>query len=233
MKYFLHKSERKTDKSLLIFFNGWGMDENPILPFVPVNRDLLIIYDYRKFDFSELSLFLDDYDNCEIISWSMGVLAGQEALSLPALSTKCKFALAINTTLQPINDEFGIPLNIYKDMTNNFLSSLEKFQKGMCLRDLGFFLKHKSLRSSKDQLEELEILYKKKISYIEKDSLFNAVLIGRGDKIIPAKNQLKFWQKTPKIIRSLAHYPFANWPNLDICLKECKNEVLGVGCNEQ
>lgn len=228
MKYFLHEAGDGKNQSLLIFFNGWGMDENPILPFAPTDRDLLIISDYRILDFEYLFGLVDNYSQIDVMAWSMGILAAQEALADQRLSTKCHFSLAINSTLQPIHDEYGISIDVYELMLAEFSTSLGTFYKGMCLRDLPFFLAHKPTRTAESQLEELELIFSRKSELKEENSLFDAVLMCRGDKIIPYKSQKKYWRDRASLNLPLPHYPFRKWSDLMVCLEYCKEQLSKV-----
>jgi len=54
MQYFwLNKKE---NKKLIVFFNGWGMNETPVQHLAYNDFDVLILYDYRNLNF-DLSQF--------------------------------------------------------------------------------------------------------------------------------------------------------------------------------
>ena len=40
-----------SQKQLLLFFAGWGMDETPFLHIQPAGCDWMICYDYRSLEF--------------------------------------------------------------------------------------------------------------------------------------------------------------------------------------
>ena len=43
-----------SQKQLLLFFAGWGMDETPFLHIQPAGCDWMICYDYRSLEFRKL-----------------------------------------------------------------------------------------------------------------------------------------------------------------------------------
>ena len=71
MKYkWLNKKE---NTELIIFFNGWGMDEAVIKHLNFENYDVLMFYDYNfletDFDFSSINNYKK-----HLVAWSMGVM---------------------------------------------------------------------------------------------------------------------------------------------------------------
>ena len=64
------------NQKLIIFFNGWGMDESVVSHLDCENYDILMFYDYNTldtdFDFESLNI----YPKKNLIAWSMGVMVG-------------------------------------------------------------------------------------------------------------------------------------------------------------
>ncbi|MFH0702948.1 MAG: pimeloyl-ACP methyl esterase BioG family protein [bacterium] len=207
---------KKSSKKLLIFFNGWGMDENPFLHLKSSEYDVLMFYNYQNLDAENLKIEeWNNYQEINLVCWSMGVWTAnffREYLG------SIKFSIAINGSFFPIHNDFGIPDNIFQLTLDNFsLLNREKFYKKMFSKDEDFqkFLKIQPKREIIDQKKELlKLQY-----YIKKEPFsdmfnFNQVIIGKYDKIIPAKNQKCFWQQklTPLIIEA-PHYAFFLWNN--------------------
>ena len=72
MKYkWLNKN---SNQKLIIFFNGWGMDENVVKHLNCEDYDVLMFYNYNTletdFDFKLLNI----YPEKNLIAWSMGVM---------------------------------------------------------------------------------------------------------------------------------------------------------------
>ena len=114
MKYkWLNK---KNNKKLIIFFNGWGMDESIVKHLNPEDFDILMFYDYNNlktdFDFN----LLNNYSKKNLIAWSMGVMVATCFSPSLVLHLVDGTSTAINGTLKPIDPEFGIHPKIY-DLT--------------------------------------------------------------------------------------------------------------------
>ena len=104
---------KEGNNKLILFFNGWGMDENVVKHLDCEDYDVLMFYDYNTldsdFDFNSLNI----YPEKNLIAWSMGVMVGGKYLDKLSL---LKQTIAINGTLKPIDAEFGIHPKIY-DLT--------------------------------------------------------------------------------------------------------------------
>lgn len=198
MKYkWLNK---KNNEKLIIFFNGWGMDENVVKHLDPQDFDVVMLYDYNslEIDFS----FAEGCGTKYLVAWSMGVMVA----TLFELDYKSK--TAINGTLSPIHNEFGIPERIYNLTLRGFSpSGCEKFIQNMgIIGDLSID------REFEEQKSELSALKNYKSNT---DFEYNRVIISSDDKIIPTANQVKFWGIEPNL--SAPHAPFKcfkNWSEL-------------------
>ena len=184
---------KKENTNLIIFFNGWGMDDSVVRHLNPENYDVLTICDYN-----ELSPLPDisEYKEIHVIAWSMGVMIAT------LYNCSQKSATAINGTLFPINAEYGINPRIYKLMEMNFNElSAKKFITNMFDEIPGNFVFPK--RSINNQKSELSALRKYKSN---ENYHYTRIIVSNNDKIIPSKSQINYW-KTPEIINS-GHCPF-------------------------
>ena len=124
---------KKNNKKLIVFFNGWGMDENVVKHLKPEDYDVIMFYDYNNLDM-DLSL-LEEYEQKHLVSWSMGVMTAT------LFNIKYNTSTAINGTLKPIDDKFGIPVKIYDLTLNNFnQNSSQKFIQNMFEKELQAFV---------------------------------------------------------------------------------------------
>ena len=98
------------NNKVIVFFNGWGMDESVVHHLDFSDYDVLMFYDYNNLDTNFDFNSLDKYKNKSLIAWSMGVMVAT------LFNQKYTSATAINGTLKPIDNEFGIPQRIY-DLT--------------------------------------------------------------------------------------------------------------------
>ena len=98
------------NNKVIVFFNGWGMDESVVHHLEFSDYDILMFYDYNNLDTNFDFNSLDKYKNKSLIAWSMGVMVAT------LFNQKYTSATAINGTLKPIDNKFGIPQRIY-DLT--------------------------------------------------------------------------------------------------------------------
>ncbi len=173
----------QNNENIIVFFNGWGMDEKIVEHLLYGNYDVLMFYDYRTFE--EIKFDFSKYKNKYLIAWSMGVIVSSLYYEIFNGFDK---KIAINGTLKPINDEYGIPVLIYNLMIENFNEiSSEKFVKKI---SSGNNTKEYCTRSMTDLKEELiNIKNVNPTRLIE----FDKAIVSLKDRIMPAKNQIKYW----------------------------------------
>ena len=107
---------RGKNNKIILFFNGWGMDENVVNHLDSEDYDVLMFYDYNSLDTDFDFELLEAYFEKNLIAWSMGVMVAAylaPSLALPLGEGK---RTAINGTLKPIDEEYGIHPKIY-DLT--------------------------------------------------------------------------------------------------------------------
>lgn len=207
---------KKNNERLILFFNGWGMDQNPISNLNIDGFDILVVYDY-----SDFSLDVDSsaYSEIILIAWSMGVFAA----SLACKGLKISKAIAINGTQSPIDAKFGINPKIYQLTLDNFSEKTrDNFFQNMFLDENEYKKFQKPLRNLENQHEELAFLQKAAKENSALDFNFDYAIISAHDKIIPSKNQERFWQtKKVKVVKlSSGHYPFFEFKNFEEILNE-------------
>lgn len=178
---------QKNNQKLIIFFNGWGMDECVVNHLLPEDYDILMFYDYNTletdFDFISLNIYPKKY----LIAWSMGVMIAT-LFDIDYLSKT-----AINGTLKPIDDRFGIPNRIYNLTLNGFSpKGAERFIKSMYAENSEYITPPN--REFENQKTELEALTHYEAN---QDFKYDRVIISFHDKIIPTKNQCAFWGAEP------------------------------------
>ena len=202
MKYkWLNK---ENNKKLIVFFNGWGMDECVVKHLQAGNYDVLMFYDYNSldtdFDFESINTYSEKY----LIAWSMGVMIAT-LFDIDYVSKT-----AVNGTLRPIDDEFGIPKRIY-DVTLKCFSpkGAERFIKSMCSDNSDIYVTKRDFESQKSELEALTHYEAKQ------DFEYNRIILSNDDKIIPTKNQAAYWGMEPNIDSGHApFYKFIKWSEL-------------------
>lgn len=208
-------------KNIIVYFAGWGSSPETVAHLVvPPEYDALICYDFRdlKLDF-DFSI----YRQIRLVAWSMGVwVATQVMQNLPLIS-----AVAINGTLRPCDDEFGIPKAIFQGTLDNLNeSNLVKFQRRIC-GDRQLSEQYRQMTVSRQLLEihqELTALYQAMQQPDLAAVQWTGAIICQQDRIFPAENQQRFWQgyfaARPGAIRllDLPHYPFHQFNDwLQLC----------------
>lgn len=200
---------KQNNSKLIVFFNGWGMDEQIINNLAFDDYDVFAVSDYRSFE--EIKENFNPYSEKNLICWSMGVFTSNYYYEqLKDFDNK----IAVNGTQNPIDDNFGIPIQIYNLMIDNFNElTVKRFMKKMTLSDV---LDNYQSRTDESLKEELISIKNLKITkYLD----FNKVLISTKDKIIPVKNQRNYWisKKIEPIETELPHYIFdkySKWSEL-------------------
>ena len=190
--------QKNISQDLIIFFNGWGMNEEVVQHLDKDNQktkdfDCLHFYNYQNiqlpnFDFST-------YQQIYLIAWSMGVYISQ---ILPLPYTK---KIAFCGTGNPIDDEEGIPVKIYQLTINNFNEQTQKvFNK-----KIGF-----SLNTQQTNTELKNELIAIQNYTLTKNSFFDIAFLADKDTIFPFNNQKNYWKNyaNKSIILQSKHYPF-------------------------
>ena len=197
--YWLNK---RNNEKLILFFNGWGMDEKSVQHLNCDDFDVLVFFDYRTLQ-TDANIWneINSYSEIYLAGWSMGVMISSIfAERISNIVSK----IAIAGTLLPIDDAYGIPVKIYELTANNFNDlSRKKFLRKMFAVDDSKFI-NRDTPALKDELIALQ-----GVSAMDVD--FDKAIIPLSDKIIPVQNQINFWQakSQTKIVQlQCGHYPF-------------------------
>ncbi|MBN1462509.1 MAG: DUF452 family protein [Paludibacteraceae bacterium] len=204
---WLHKNN---NTALIVFLNGWGMDEQAVNHLQAGDFDICMLNDFNGV--SNIDNLTEGYKDIYLVAWSMGVWAAGNAFS-PAI--KIKKAIAINGTQKPMDDNFGIPVAIFKHTLETWNeTNRNKFN----MRILGGRANFENLqsvlpiRSMENQQAELQYI-KESIEKGETQEIqFDTVLIGNQDLIFSPVNQQNYWQDRSKmVLLDMPHYPFASF----------------------
>lgn len=191
---------------LLVFFNGWAMDEKPFKHLSASNElDVLMIYDYTLLE--ELEDF-SDYKAVHLVAWSLGVFAAAKVLAGREFAS----ALAINGTLKPIDTGEGIAPAIFQGTIDSWSEiGRMKFNRRMCgVKYNKQFKANFPARSVEDQKAELIALQKEIVNNPVPANIFQQAIIGLGDKIFTRHAQENHWHnaRIPMRIIDEPHYFF-------------------------
>lgn len=115
------------NRRLILIFSGWSCDAEPFRDVRPDGWDVAVVHDYSSLDFD--SGFLHRYTTVRLFAWSLGIVAASAVLTC---RDEINEAVAINGTLYPADDSFGIPSAVYFGTADNLdLRNLTKFRKRM------------------------------------------------------------------------------------------------------
>lgn len=214
---WLHKGKHE---KLIVFCNGWGMDGCPFYGLASGGYDVWMLYDYRRIGGPDGQLPIEsvfqDYRQIYLVGWSMGVWVGQKLFA----DKQHLFhrTIAINGTLCPIDDRYGIPVQVYDATLAGFSEAARlKFYKRMCREknSLNRFLARQPQRTVQDQADEL-VAVREMVDCLDAGkSLYREILVSEQDFIIPTANQLNFWQHGSVTRLKGYHFPFYLWQSWD------------------
>ncbi len=227
MKTYIRRREK--NKDLIVFYGGWGTDENVFTPLCSDDYDFILFYNYS----ADEALVLPEtktYDSVTLIGWSLGVWAA-EYLS-PRTGIVHDTAIAVNGTPVPADDNYGIPLHIFEGTLNNITEeNMEKFYLRM-FGDKKTYLRntdripHRSVKSLHD---ELRWLYNRIMEQKEPGFKWDYAVTSETDRVFPSKNTGSYWQKasgTKHIVVPLPHYFFHEWKSFPDFVGFVKNHEL-------
>ena len=203
MQSFLKNNQ---SQNLILFFSGWGCDENQFVNLNDTNDNVLILFDYQdlnlNFDFSP-------YKTIDLIAYSAGVfVASILQKSLPPLRQK----IAVNGNPYLFDEKFGLSsqtVNAFKSITlDNYLDfrrrymviSQEEYEKYNELQSL------RTLESCQLELEALQkfyALYQKEIM-----SDFDRAFVADHDPFFDLKAQQEFYGAKLRLIPDAKHHVF-------------------------
>ena len=197
MKLYWHTQKNNT--RLILIFNGWGFDHRILNSLLVQQTDALLIYDYTIID-KEALLSLPDYEQVDLLAWSFGVFVANECASvLPTL----KQCVAVNGTLTPVHDKYGIPPNIFYTTMHNYN---EENKKRFAMRIAGGNTAYKviqeqlPLRNAKEQLIELAAL-EKRFHFHSKNILsWTKAVLSENDRVFPFSNMVSAWEKIDNVL---------------------------------
>ena len=190
---------------LLLFFAGWGSDENLFGSPVPEGCDYLLCFDYKNMDF-DYSL-LDGYQEIRVLAWSMGVWVACQTLT--GKDYPYGMRLAVNGTPYPIHDTKGIPEAIFRGTLENFSEPvLVRCRRRICgsATQVKLFLAHHPYRTLDDLHQELADEWTMVKARPAWKWDWDKAIVGTSDKIFPPQNQREAWQGVPVEEKDVEHY---------------------------
>lgn len=231
------------NKRLILIFAGWSTTPTFYRDLHSEGWDIAVVWDYTSLDFD--SSIINEYSTIFIIAWSMGVAAAAHAAATTLPPQRISAAFAVNGTLHPSSDSFGIPEKIYESTRATLNArNLIKFTKRM-----GYDPKVTDKMPQIDSEDfyipdfnslamELENMRSKALKGLLP---WKRVYISSNDRIFPAKSMHAYWEKDPAnpqiISLDAPHYIHLqsiinqNTPNLSKIAKRFENAVGSYDAN--
>ena len=169
--------KKEGNPRLILFFAGWGSEENLFRRPVEEGYDYLLCFDYRTLDFDYASI--KGYTEIRLLAWSMGVWAASRVFAEHSFPWQMK--LAVNGTPFPIDDRRGIPEKIFKGTLEHFSEdTLARFRRRMCgsSGQTEEFLSHAPTRTAEELREELAALAQGITAYGSSSFIWDRAIIG-------------------------------------------------------
>lgn len=200
----LHRAE---NGKLLLFFNGWSMDDTLFEGWENPGFNVMTVHDYTA---PEALPDLSPYTELHLAAWSLGVFAAAKLLA----GRDIDFAgsTAFNGTLRPVDADFGIAPEIFLGTAEHW--GEERARSRFYQRVAGgraeletFPLPCRTPASQQEELFALERSARESIP----PNCFRLAVVGERDRIFPPEAQKAFWESahTPVLSLDLPHYPFA------------------------
>jgi len=126
-------------------------------------------------------------------------------------------SIAINGTLNPIDDSEGIPEQIFLKTLNGWNEQNRiKFNRrifgGMSNAE-NKFLSNRTIENQKKELLFLYDLYKQKN---RNNIIWDIICVGENDLIFTKNNQLSYWtDKASILVKDWTHFPFSRLKSWD------------------
>ncbi len=195
--------------SLLLFFNGWGMDER-LLPLAD-GMDVMMLYAYHQNGGLPMDI-IRSYKTVYVVAWSMGVWAAENILRGNSINPeKC---VAINGTPFPVHPTLGIPPAIFKGTLDRLD---ERGRNKFMMRTLGGVKAFQQLemkeklpeRTLEDQKAELAWFWDNAVADYQPLLTWDKAILGTDDLIFPCENMKAYWsERADVVIFDMPHYPF-------------------------
>jgi len=210
--------EIRGSNKLILFFSGWGMDENPTLHLVAKDADICICFDYSDLNTDAVDKW-KTYDRIILIAWSTGVWAADQMVGREDLHIVK--TIAINGTPVTIDDLTGIPRPVFEGTYLNLnRKTLQKFMNRMVgnANDFKEFNAFAPKRNLEDQKAELSSILHFDFTTQRTELIqWDKAIVGKNDSIFPPQNQLRYWTNRTEIHEvEMPHYPFFYYKSWDL-----------------
>lgn len=206
------------NRRLILIFAGWGIDPSLFRSLEKKGYDIAVVWSYDSGNQSQiLEDAIRDYDEICLIAWSFGVLMAERIYSaLPALQKKTTLRLAVAGTETPVDDNRGIPVNIFKATLDGLDSpdALLRFHRRICggARAHACMPAPETTHDIATLRRELDYLGQEATGHKQPSLRWDRAIITGRDLIFPSAAQQKAWEESASrpqltVIEDSPHLP--------------------------
>lgn len=198
---------RKPSPRLILLFAGWGMDWRPFAGLHRDGYDIMVIWDYKELSFNWRGLLR--YDEICLIAWSTGVFAA--AVTVHEIEPRITMRIAVNGTLEPIDDARGIPPAAWGALRNTLSpKTWWRYQRSMCDSERQYldFCENSPRRTIADLADEMDALDTHALFHVQPVTDWDMAVVSTRDAVFPPQNQCTAWKGiAPTRMLDAGHFP--------------------------
>ena len=215
MQYFYINNN---SADLIVFFAGWGCDENQFTN-LHDEKDVLILYDYQNL---ELDFDFSKYENIYVLAYSAGVfVASIMANHIP--NVRQKVALCGNPYL--FDEILGLSAEVVQVFREITLDNYLEFRRKYMVFSDAEYVKYnqlqsiRSIESCQNELDGLQRLYQQ--NKLQINPAFDKAIVAENDLIFNLSAQKKFYQDKLVIVPNARHHIFFKFKSFEEMLDVC------------
>lgn len=198
--------------SLIIFFAGWGCDENQFTN-LHDREDVLILYDYRDL---ELDFDFSPYRQVDVLAYSAGVFAASAMASrLPEAGKKA----AVNGNPYLFDEKYGLSSAVMDVLQHIDMDNYLDFRRQYMVETDDEFRRYnrlevrRSMESCAGELAALQKLYEENKARLN-PAYFERAVISDHDHLFALAAQKEFYGRRLRILPQSRHHVFFRFPSL-------------------
>lgn len=201
---------RKESRRLILIYAGWSTLPHLYRDIEMPGWDVAVAYDYGCL--GSIDDRIAGYDTTYLFAWSLGVCAADHTLS-PARISK---AFAINGTVAPVSDLYGIPAHIFAGTRESLTpDSLRKFRRRMMSDSDTFRSIFSDAEECDERIRELaeELRTFEELPASPMPNLnWTRAYVAADDRIFPCANMRRAWLQSPAT--RIVEIPGSHYPDL-------------------
>ena len=185
-------SRQNGNSRVIVVFADWAMDWRPFKGLGVPGYDIAVIWDFSDLTFSWKAFTA--YDEVCLVAWGMGVFAA--SLTVHEILGRVTKRIAVNGTLDPIDDNRGMPATAFHGLVNALSpGSLKRFYRRMCTSAEQYeaFFTNRPQRTMAEIAAELRDIETHTIFHAPQFTEWDLAVISRHDVIFPTQNQVRSW----------------------------------------